>query len=74
MRLVIEPVVGRHVIWTQRDFIKGRSMIAILVDIEEAMVVTICSSGEGGAFLFDFAPAFPSVEQNLMLDLFTAKQ
>lgn len=29
MRLVIERVVGRHVIWTHRSFIKGRSMIAI---------------------------------------------
>ena len=70
VRYLIEPVVGSNVFWIQRGFLPGRSMLANVVDIEEAMATTACSQAEGGALFFDFAAAFPSLEHETMFRIF----
>ena len=66
----IEPIIGPKIIWTQRGFVSGRSLLANLVDIDEAMALSACSSEEGGAIFFDFAAVFPSVEHEFLFALF----
>ena len=45
-------------------------MIANLVDVDESMILAACESDEGGAVLFDFAAAFPSVEHRFLHRVF----
>ena len=66
----IEPSIGPKIFWTQRGFVSGRSLLANLVDIDEAMAFSACSSEDGGAISFDFAAAFPSVEPDFFLSPF----
>ena len=47
-------------------------MLANLVDIDEAMAMSACSSEDGGAMFYDFAAAFPSVEHDFMMEVFRA--
>ena len=69
-RYLVEPVLGPKIIDTQRGFIAGRSMLANLVRIEEAMATSTCTSDEGGALFFDFAAAFPSAEHEMLFAAF----
>ena len=69
-RFLLEPVLGPLVTDCQRGFIRGRSMLGNIIDVDEAMLYT-AAEGEGGmAFFFDFAAAFPSVEQTFFLRFF----
>ena len=52
------------------SFVSGRSMLANLIDIEEAMVTNACESDEGAAIFFDFAAALPSVEHDMLFAVF----
>ena len=72
VRSLLEPFVGPEVTAEQRGFIGGRSMVANIVDIEESMLQQAISSERGGAVFFDFAAAFPSVEQEMMHVIFQA--
>ena len=56
----------------QRGFLHGRSMLANVVDIEEAMCECALSSQKSLAFFLDFEAAFPSVEHGFLLGLFRA--
>ena len=67
VRYVIEPFVGQRVTTLQRGFIGGRSMLANLVDIDEAMAYSTCVSDKGAAMFYDFAAAFPSEEHGFMM-------
>ena len=50
----------------QRGFIRGRSMLSNVVDVDEKMQHTsLCNDG-GGALFFDFAAAFPSVSHDFL--------
>ena len=55
----IEPVLGKWVSEAQRGFIGGRSMLANLVDIDEAMIHAASQGEEAVAFFYDFAAAIP---------------
>ena len=70
VRYAIEPLVGERVSPCQRGFIGGRSILANLVDLDEAMALSVCRSDEGAAIFFDFAAAFPSVEHDFMKAVF----
>ena len=70
VRYAIEPLVGERIVPWQRGFVGGRSMLANLVDIDEAMVSSVCHSDQGAAVFFDFAAAFPSIEHELMFAVF----
>eukprot|EP00974_Lingulodinium_polyedra_P017458 1691992-Lingulodinium_polyedra.AAC.1 len=48
-------------------------MVANIIDVEEAMLSQAVSSDRGGAIFFDFAAAFPSVEQDMMHEIFRAR-
>ena len=51
----------------QRGFLRGRSMLSNVVDIDtEAMTVSL-RHDKGALVLFDFAAAFPSMSQTYML-------
>ena len=64
---MIEPLITSD----QRGFLAGRSMLANLVDVDEAMAYT-ASRGEGGiAFFVVFAAAFPSIEHEFFLQLWS---
>ena len=71
-RLAIEPTLGALITEDQRGFIGGRSMLANLVDIDEATVTYSLGSSDVIALFYDFAAAFPSVEHRLLHDYFAA--
>ena len=70
VRIVIEPVLGPLITEDQRGFITGRSMMANLVDVDEALVYKASQGEEAMAFFYDFAAAFPSIEHELFHEYF----
>lgn len=65
-RIHWEKVWNEFVSDMQRGFLRGRSMVSNVVDIDED-AVTVSLAEEGGAiFLFDFALFFPSVSMNFL--------
>ena len=67
VRILIEPWVGPRVSDAQRGFIAGRSMLANIVDIDEAMAVDALSTeGDSATVFFDFAAAFPYVKHEFL--------
>ena len=64
--LVLEPILGPLITHDQRGFIAGRSMIANLLDVDEAMILKAAQGEEAMAFFYDFAAAFPSIEHELI--------
>ncbi|CAK0852851.1 unnamed protein product [Prorocentrum cordatum] len=71
-RLRIEAVLDDHASSEQHGFIGGRSMLANVVDIGEAMQQTSFAKQDGGAVFYDFAAALPSVSHDFLFDLFAA--
>ena len=72
VRLMLEPAVSPNITGDQRGFLHGRSMLANVVDVEEAMCEGALSGQGSLAFFMDFEAAFPSVEHGFLIDLFTA--
>jgi len=70
VRMLIEPFVADRISFSQRGFIAGRSMLANLIDIDEAMAIHAMTEDTAAAMLFDFSAAFPSVEQELLHEVF----
>ena len=69
-RIVIESMLEGLLTEDQRGFLPGRSMLANLLDIDEAMLLGALK-GDGSMTLFyDFAAAFPSIEHDLLTDVF----
>ena len=73
MRLHIEPSIAPGVSMAQRGFIKGRSMLSNIVDIEEAMLSSSLTQSSAAAVFFDFEAAFPSVSQEFLLEVLAAR-
>jgi hypothetical protein len=69
-RLVLEPLLGPLITDDQRGFITGRSMIANLLDVDEAMLMRASQEEGACAYFFDFAAAFPSIEQVILREFF----
>ena len=70
--MAIEPTVEQLVTEDQRGFLGGRSMIANLVDVDEAMHLYAASSSDAVALFYDFAAAFPSIAHLLLFLYFAA--
>ena len=66
-RLRWEGMLERWLSPNQRGFLPMRSMLANILDIEEAAMGTSVSQQEGAIILFDFAAAFPSISQEFLL-------
>ena len=73
VRLCIEPQLSPGAAREQRGFIKGRSMLANVIDIEAAMLRHAFDSPAAAAVFFDFDAAFPSVSHDFLHDVFAAK-
>ena len=48
----------------QQGFLRGRSILANLLDLDTASMVTALSHQDGACILLDFAAAFPSISQD----------
>ena len=70
VRLSVESVLGQLVTTDQRVFLLGRSMLANILDAEEAMLLAAILFGDSVAVFFDFAAAFPSIEHALLFAYF----
>ena len=65
-RIHLEGIFSRWVSAAQRGFIRGRSMLANIIDVDlQAMKISL-SSRRGAIILFDFKAAFPSVSHDYM--------
>ena len=62
IHLHIEPIVAPGISRAQRGFLQGRSMLANVVDVDEAMLQAALSERDPAAVFFDFEAAFPSVD------------
>jgi hypothetical protein len=68
-RIRWEPVFNAWVSEMQRGFLKGRSMIGNIVDVDyEAMTVSL-KYERGALILFDFRAAFPSMSHEYMFEV-----
>ena len=63
VRIALEPRIAPYITSSQRGFLKGRSMIANILDVDEAMAHAAIDGDCGLAFSFDLAAAFPSLER-----------
>ena len=65
-RIHLEGIFSRWISAAQRGFIRGRSMMANIIDIDlQAMKISLTYS-TGAIILFDFKAAFPSVSHTYM--------
>ena len=69
LRLRLEPIFAEWVSEGQRGFLPGRSLLANVLDMEEAMLRTAVEQESGGTVLFDIKAAFPSVSHGYMFDV-----
>ena len=51
----------------QQGFLPGRSLLANLLDVESANMITSLNYDSGACILMDFASAFPSISQEFMM-------
>ena len=51
----------------QQGFLPGRSLLANLLDVETASMITSLNTEAGACMLMDFASAFPSKSQEFMM-------
>ena len=72
VRIAIEPTLAALITRDQRGFIGGRSMMANLIDIDEAIASEACLASEAIGLFYDFKAAFPSVEHELLHAYFIA--
>ena len=71
-RLAIEPILAEYITRDQNGFLRGRSMLGNLVDIDEGMARAALQEQAAIALFFDFAVAFPSVEHAVLDAYFTS--
>lgn len=60
-RLRYEPLLERVILRHQRGFLRGRTMLLNILDVDESMRILAASGDDPVAILFDFAAAFPSL-------------
>lgn len=67
-RLAWEEMLGREIHECQRGFLRGRSMLANVLDVEENSLL-LAAEGDGHATIyFDFRAAFPSMSHDFLED------
>ena len=62
-----EPTLAARVSKEQRGFLPRRSILANVIDVEEAAAEYHNQDDDPATFLFDFAAAFPSVHQTFLV-------
>ena len=70
VKIVLEPIIGPLITTDQRGFLAGRSMISNLLDIDEAILNHALQGEDSAAIFYDFAAAFPSIEQEFFHQFF----
>ena len=68
-RSVLEPLADKVVSFAQQGFIRGRSMLRNIFDIDLESMIASLTHRRAALILFDFAAAFPSVSQDLLLEV-----
>ena len=71
-RLRWERILNRWISPQQQGFLRHRSILKNVLDIEFASMTTALSTSQGALVLFDFASAFPSMSQAYMFDLLSS--
>ena len=71
MRLAWEPILSKWISSMQRGFLKGRSMLMNILDIDEAAMTISLKEKFGGAVIFDLKAAFPSISQEYLIKCLT---
>ena len=66
VRLALEPILGAWVSGRQQGFIKGRSMLSNVAEIEHQAAFHALQEDKSAFILFDFAAAFPSIDQDFL--------
>ena len=66
VRLRWEALLDRYAKSRQQGFLKGRSILKNLVEVENEMLLSALHDQEGAAIFLDFAAAFPSISQELV--------
>ena len=69
-RMAWEPILEKWVSDMQRGFLKGRSMLHNLIDIDFVSMKVSLKCEHGALLLFDFKAAFPSVAHVFLKKLF----
>ena len=72
VRIAIEDVISTLVTSEQRGFLLNRSLLMNLLDVDAEMILVAARNPQPIALFFDFAAAFPSVEQQLLHSYFDA--
>jgi len=73
VRLHIEPTVAPCISPEQRGFVRGRSMLANVLDVEEAMLEAGLVHDDPAAIFLDFEAAFPSLNQKFIQRVLAAR-
>jgi len=73
VRLHVEPLVAPGVSPEQRGFIRGRSMLSNVLDIEEAMIDGALTQAFPPAVFLDFEAASPSISQAFIQQVLAAR-
>ena len=71
-RLRWEPLLNPWVSPQQQGFLRQRSILKNVLDIDFASMTTALTNNKGALVLFDFASAFPSMSQEYMFELLTS--
>jgi hypothetical protein len=72
LRLTWEPVLDARVTPRKRGFIRGRSILANVCDVDDQMRKILLAGAGGATLLLDFASAFPSVSRPYLLSTLAA--
>ena len=67
VRIALEPTLEKWVSGMQQGFLKGRSMLSNVAEIEHAAALHSLQKDRAAMVLFDFAAAFPSINQEFLL-------
>lgn len=70
-RLRWEKILNPWVCPQQQGFLRQRSILKNVLDIEYAAMTTSLSTDQGGIIFFDFASAFPSISQEYIFNILT---
>ena len=65
-RDVLQPIADRFVVSSQRGFLKGRSMVANVVDMDDAWRLARARGDPGLLLFLDVKAAFPSFSHDFM--------
>ena len=69
VRLAMEPILDGVISPEQRGFIRGRSMLANIVEVEHEMMRYALKYNRAAAIMFDFSAAFPSLDHDYMFSV-----